>query len=334
MMIKDIERHEHAHRYAVGCDELTTTDHGIIYGSIAQAATRYGYIVEQHMPDAAKRGGVFVYIPKKVICDRPVELEYVCRGDCATNTLIVLEEEAQANVLIYVDGRQGGEYTVKGDCLIAVDAGANLSFGELIFADGDIAVELSTDIRMMADSRLNGVTAELGNGRTKLVYHTDLAGRNIECRHSTLFMVADNERTAVDETVNHLIPDCHSDILVKGVASGNAEGYFKGLVFVAQDAQHTQAYQQSRNLLISDKARIETSPQLEIYADDVKCSHGATVGQVNDDSLFYMRQRGLSEAQARKLQLKGFVEDVLTRSADEVWMRNAARLAEKKIEML
>ena len=100
---------------------------------------------------------------------------------------------------------------------------------------------------------------------------------------------------------------------MKGIAGGNAVGEFRGLVYVAPDAQRTDARQQSRNILLSETARIDAKPQLEIYADDVKCSHGATVGQMDADAILYMRQRGLSLAQARRLQIEGFAGDVVRR---------------------
>jgi Fe-S cluster assembly protein SufD len=105
--------------------------------------------------------------------------------------------------------------------------------------------------------------------------------------------------------------------VVKGIAKDNGVGTFDGLVYVAPDAQRTEAYQQSRNMLLSRTARIHTNPQLEIYADDVRCSHGATVGNIDDDAIYYMRQRGLSEEQARKLQVGGFLRDVLGHIDDE-----------------
>ena len=104
--------------------------------------------------------------------------------------------------------------------------------------------------------------------------------------------------------VSHNVGLCTSNSLVKGVAGGSASCEFNGLVYVAQDAQNTDARQTSRNIVLGDEARIVTKPQLEIYADDVKCSHGATVGQLDDDAILYMRQRGLSEAQAPRLRAR------------------------------
>ena len=141
-------------------------------------------------------------------------------------------------------------------------------------------------------------------------YTVDLNGKQASNVLRGAFVVSDKERAKVAVRVNHNYSDCTSDSLVKGVAAGEAVGEFTGLVYVAQDAQRTDARQTSRNIEIGREAKIITKPQLEIYADDVKCSHGATVGQLDGEAILYMRQRGLSEAQARKLQIEGFVKDI------------------------
>ena len=148
------------------------------------------------------------------------------------------------------------------------------------------------------------------------------------------FLAAGQEHCVVRLRTNHNVPDCRSNSYIKGVAGGTAVGEFCGLVYVAPDAQRTDAQQQSRNVLLSDTARITTMPQLEIYADDVKCSHGATVGQMDADAILYMRQRGLSEAQARRLQIEGFVGDIVRRCGVEPLGEAVLELAAEKLEKL
>lgn len=142
-------------------------------------------------------------------------------------------------------------------------------------------------------------------------YSIDLNGRGASNLLRSAFIVGGEEHSKVDVRVNHNSSDCTSDSLVKGVAGGRAVGEFCGMVYVAPDAQRTDAKQTSRNVEIGADAKIITKPQLEIYADDVKCSHGATVGQLDSEAIFYMRQRGLSEKQARKVQIEGFVSEVV-----------------------
>jgi Fe-S cluster assembly protein SufD len=127
--------------------------------------------------------------------------------------------------------------------------------------------------------------------------------------------------------------DCTSHTAVKGVAADSAHGSFSGLVYVAPDAQRTDSVQSSRNVTIGN-ARIETLPQLEIYADDVKCSHGATVGQMDSDAILYMRQRGLTTAMAKRLQIEGFVQDVAMHSAVENLKEELMELITTKLNSL
>ncbi len=161
----------------------------------------------------------------------------------------------------------------------------------------------------------------------------DLDGAHAENSLGGLFLAADDEHCVLSLHTAHNVADCSSDSLVKGIAGGSAVGEFRGLVYVAPDAQRTDARQQSRNILLSETARIDTKPQLEIYADDVRCSHGATVGQMDAEAIFYMRQRGLSLAQARRLQIEGFAGEVVRRCGlgelGEALMEAVARKMER-----
>ena len=147
-------------------------------------------------------------------------------------------------------------------------------------------------------------------GSAQAEYRTELDGTDAEYRFGGVFLAGAGDESSVRMRVAHNVAGCRSESTVKGVASANGRGRFEGLVYVAKDAQQTDARQTSRNLLIGGEARITTLPQLEIYADDVKCSHGATVGQMDADAVLYMRQRGISEALARRLQVGGFIADV------------------------
>lgn len=188
-----------------------------------------------------------------------------------------------------------------------LERGARLEFTEIFLG------EAFAEVRAVqaADSSCCMTSVQLASANVS--YRTDLDGAHAENRLSGLFLAADSEHCVMDLRTGHNVSDCTSDSLVKGIAGGNAVGEFRGLVYVAPDAQRTDARQQSRNVLLSETARIVTKPQLEIYADDVKCSHGATVGQMDADAVLYMRQRGLSLAQARRLQIEGFAGDVVRR---------------------
>lgn len=192
---------------------------------------------------------------------------------------------------------------------LVVGEGARLQLVELFTGEAFRTLK----IRQMADSSADVTILQLGSANLDCT--VDLAGRGAESRVNGLFLAADGDHCEFALRTNHLTSDCRSESTVKGVAGGSSTGEFRGLVYVAPDAQRTDARQTSRNIELGDGARIVTKPQLEIYADDVKCSHGATVGQLDGEAIFYMRQRGLSDRQARRLQIEGFAADVAGRCA-------------------
>ena len=206
--------------------------------------------------------------------------------------------------------------------------GAQLELTELFTAEAFAEVS----VKQAAHSRCRLTTVQLASANAS--YRIDLDGADAENELGGVFLATGGEHCVVKLRTAHNVADCRSDSYIKGVAGGQAVGEFSGLVYVAPDAQRTDARQQSRNILLSETARITTQPQLEIYADDVKCSHGATVGQMDADAILYMRQRGLSEAQARRLQIEGFVGDVVGRCGIEPLCGAIMELAAAKIETM
>lgn len=177
--------------------------------------------------------------------------------------------------------------------------------------------EHSVRLKVEEGAHVKVVFAAVGEGKLSYDYDVELNGEGADVELYGVFISREGCDVRVRTAMRHNVARCHSDQQVRGVADGDGYGLFDGLVYVAPDAQQTEAYQQSRNVLLSPTARIQTQPQLEIYADDVKCSHGATVGQMNEEQIYYMRQRGLSEEAARKLQLGGFVQEILSHIDDE-----------------
>ena len=185
--------------------------------------------------------------------------------------------------------------------------GASLALTEIFVSEAFVECR----IRQEARSRCSVMTAMFSSANVR--YRTDLDGAGAESELDGVFVAGGDEHCVVELRTAHNVPDCRSRAAVKGVAGGRALGEFRGLVYVAPDAQRTDARQQSRNVLLGAEARIDTKPQLEIYADDVKCTHGATVGMMDNEAILYMRQRGLSLQQARSLQIEGFVDDIVLR---------------------
>ena len=138
----------------------------------------------------------------------------------------------------------------------------------------------------------------------------DLVGEGAEVTLKGLYLCGGDERVNFRILMHHRVPGCVSHQLFNGLAGGSARVSFDGRIIVAPDAQQTEAYQENHNILLSDTAHVDTTPQLEIYADDVKCSHGATIGQLDEDALFYMRTRGVPEKEAKVLQMISFLSPV------------------------
>ncbi len=210
---------------------------------------------------------------------------------------------------------------------LSLAAGAQVALTDIYLAEAFAEV----NVRQGAGSRCEMVAVQLRSANA--AYRIDLAERRAESEIAGVFLASGTEHCTVNLTTLHNVPQCTSRALVKGVAAGRATGEFRGLVYVAPDAQQTDAQQQSRNIEL-DGGHIVTMPQLEIYADDVRCSHGATVGQLGDEAIFYMRQRGLSEENARRLQIEGFVNDVVNRcETAEIRSLLAAEIAAKLEKM-
>ena len=145
----------------------------------------------------------------------------------------------------------------------------------------------------------------------------DLVGPGAEAHIKALYLCKADEKVNFHILMHHRAPGCKSTQLINGIAGGQAQVSFRGTIVVAPDAQQTEAYQENHNIVLTDTAKVDTRPQLEIYADDVKCSHGATVGQLNADELFYMRSRGVPEAEARMLQMLSFLSPVIPAGREE-----------------
>lgn len=148
----------------------------------------------------------------------------------------------------------------------------------------------------------------------------DLTGPGADVNLKGIYLSTGTDEVSFNITMNHLVGGCRSRQLFNGLASGSAKCSFFGKIIVAPDAQQTEAYQENHNIVLTDEASVNTKPQLEIYADDVKCSHGATVGKLNEDEQFYMRSRGIPEDEAKVLQMISFVAPVLNGLEDEALM--------------
>lgn len=254
---------------------------------------------------------VYINIPKKVIWKQPVQIIYINTNEhTIANTRLVIEAApfSEASVITtFVNGKEGSfnnHYTE-----IDVAENAIFNFDKIQISKGFFVATENVKQKASTTFKINTITLAGELVRNNL--NIDVEGQNCNTFLNGAVITKDNQVIDNHTFVNHLVSNCMSDENYKYVLNDKSTGTFNGKVIVQQDAQKINAYQQNGNILLSDFAKINSKPELEIYADDVKCSHGSTTGQLDDDALFYLQTRGLSKDKARKLLVSAFVIDVL-----------------------
>ena len=262
--------------------------------------------------------GAYVHVPRGVVVDKPIYLLFLCTTEDTPTmshprNLFIIDEESQvALVEDYVSLNEGTSFSNAVTELVAKE-GAVVSH-YMIEREHKKAFNISTlRIEQEKSANVESHSVLLGGGLVRNNVHPVLDGEGAECLINGLFV--GNGRQHLDNymLVEHGKPHCSSRQFYNGILDERAHGVFHGRIIVHKDAQKTDAKQTNRNLLLSDDAQIDTKPQLEIYADDVKCTHGATIGQIEETALFYLRSRGIDEASARKLLLLAFANECLDR---------------------
>ena len=259
--------------------------------------------------------GFVVYVPKNVQVEKPLQLINILRGGVDLNVnrriLVVAEENAQVKLLVCDHAVDDVHFVVTQVTEIFADASAQVDFYEL--EENSVKVTRLASLFSEQMEKSNVVTSgiTLHNGYTRNNYRFRLLGEHAEA-HAGGLAICDKEQHVDNFAfLDHAVSNCLSNELFKTVLDDRATGVFCGKILVEKDAQKTQAYQTNRNLCASPEAKMFSKPQLEIYADDVKCSHGLTTGQLDQDALFYLRARGIDKDEARLLLMVAFTRDVI-----------------------
>lgn len=316
-------------------DELNLPQ-GVYFGDLSQFSSSLPQLQSPERDPIAQlvRGlsqeAILLYVPSGVSIDKPFELEsfLMANGRVLEARRIVLVLEDGASMQMVVRERNVGEHVSMSlqSLEVYLGKGARLSYTDLEQTSSTSRRISTLHMYQEAESYANVNFFCINNGKTRNNYYCDLRG---EGAHLSLGgAVVATEESHVDNYsyIAHSMPHCTSSELFKYVLRDHSYGVFTGRILVAVDAQKTQAYQNNRNLLLSPTARMQAKPQLEIYADDVKCSHGMTTGQLSQDALFYMRQRGISLAEAKRLLTIAFVGDVLERLESEPLQEELSKL--------
>jgi Fe-S cluster assembly protein SufD len=262
------------------------------------------------------QSGVFVYIPKNVKLEKPLQITFI--GGTANSAsfprvLVVAEENSSATLI--ENFVAGGEerYFTNAITEIVLKDGAHLEHYRLQ-RDSKKAFHVSTtSAELGRASRYDTTSINLGAQLSRHDISVVMDHEGAETSVDGLYMVDADQHTDTHSVIDHKQPHCNSHQLYKGILDGNSRAVFNGKIFVREGAQKTDAMQTNKNLLLSDKARVDTKPQLEFYADDVKCAHGAAVGQIDPEELFYLEARGIGPELGRSLLTYGFAEEVIAK---------------------
>jgi Fe-S cluster assembly protein SufD len=260
--------------------------------------------------------GAVLTIDDGVNVERPVHLLYLAApGDdpaaVHTRNLIIAGTASNATVIESYAAANPGAYWTNAVTDIVAGEDAHLRHIKLQGEAAEAFHLAATRARFADGVTYHSFVAQIGARLARNEIAATLNGSNIDCRLGGAYLGRGKQHLDNTTVVDHAEPGSYSNEHYKGVLDGNAHGVFQGKIIVRPDAQKTDAHQLNRNLLLSEAAQADTKPELEIYADDVKCSHGATVGEIDDDALFYMRARGIDDHEARQMLVEAFVGEII-----------------------
>lgn len=315
--------------YSTWLSETTHQHFDVCVLSSALSQTQYAAILETHfgrspqheeamtaLNTAFAREGAFIHVPDGRVVDKPIQILYFTSGADAPvwaqpRNLVVLGENAAAQVIERHQNLTQNKVFTNAVTEVSVGARAQLDYHKLQYDTPLSALVDTTSITQAAESSCRVNTFSFGGDFTRNNLNFYHRGSHCESHLYGITLIGAGQTVDHHTRVDHAEPNGRSRELYKGIFADRSHGVFNGRVMVDQQAQKTNAFQQNDNVLLNDKARIDTKPQLEIFADDVKCSHGCTVGQLDEEALFYLRARGIPEREAQALLLFAFAHEVL-----------------------
>ncbi|HNX44819.1 MAG TPA: Fe-S cluster assembly protein SufD [Bacteroidales bacterium] len=310
---------------------LHTLPNGMVVGSLASAIHAHPGLIEKYYGNLTAQSdegltalntayaldGMIIYVPDNVSVEETLQMVNLI--DSPENlmlhprNLVILGKNAHLRLVQCDDSINHGTTFINAVTEVFMDEDSSLDHYKLQNKDSHSTLINTMYFEQQQGSRLTSNAMSLNGGIIRNSSCVKLDGENASADIYGLYLMDRNQHIDNRVFVDHAKPRCHSNELFKGVLDDHATGVFNGHVLVRRDAQQTMAYQKNNNILLTDKATIDTRPFLEIYADDVKCSHGATVGQLDANAMFYIRSRGISEASARILLMYAFAAEIINK---------------------
>ncbi|HLY99414.1 MAG TPA: Fe-S cluster assembly protein SufD [Candidatus Angelobacter sp.] len=324
-------------RYSPRLSRIPALPKGVKLGGLAEQLAANETYVENHLGKylnfrrdafaalntAFLEDGASIFVPRNTVVEEPIYVLYISISGKAAlmdhpRNLIVAEAGSQATIVedyVSLDSKLTSEEPAFSNTATELVAGDNAVINHVMIVRENRQTNNISTLRIQQErsSNVSSHSILLGGGLVRNNVHPVLGGEGCECLINGLFMGNGSQHLDNYMLVEHASPHCSSRQFYNGILAGQSHGVFHGRIIVHKDAQKTDAKQTNRNLLLSDDALIDTKPQLEIYADDVKCTHGATIGKLEAAALFYARSRGLDEASARHLLLMAFANECLER---------------------
>ena len=318
--------------FAAGLSRIQNVPKGAKVDSLSAALVREGALIEKYLGKYAGTSdnafaalnqafftdGMFVFVPDGVEISEPIQVIYISSANQTGETfqprnLIIMGANSKATIV--------ESYLSAGDAVSFTNAVTEMVVGENAVVEHVKLQDETANAFHMATiagefgraSNVNVHSFALGSKLSRNNIRAKLAGEGLECVLNGLYLTRNDQLADHHMIVEHAQPHCASHEYFNGILDDKSKGVFHGRIYVHPEAQKTDAKQTNKNLLLSDDATADTKPQLEIYADDVKCTHGATVGQLNSESIFYLRARGIPEATARRMLIHAFAGEIVER---------------------
>lgn len=311
-----------------GDKPLQKKDNGVIFGSTHAAMMQYPELFSRyfgtcHVKDingfydvntALWQDGYFIYVPKNVTAEKPLQIIKLVDNEhnpfVQTRNLIIIEQGASAQLIDCDDSLNQQSSLINSFTEIYVAENAHLDKYKLQNINDNTILLNTNMVKLHANSVFQSNTISFNGGMIRNNIHVALDGQGADAKVYGLYLMDKHQHVDNFLKVDHNVPRCTSEEKFKGIIDDEATAVFNGHVYVAPDAQKTDAHQNNSNIILTDRARIDTRPFLEIYADDVKCSHGTSTGQLDEEAMFYMQQRGISKANARMLLMYAFAAEI------------------------